>query len=60
MEEITEMEAANRYLRETCLPAFNAEFARPPKEERAAFVPLGSAGPGRDPVRVARAGGGPG
>ena len=38
---ITEMDAANRYLRETCPPAFNAEFARPPKEAKAAFVPLG-------------------
>lgn len=42
---ITEMEAANRYLREDYLPAFNAEFARPPKEAEAAFVPLG---PGTD------------
>ena len=40
---ITEMAAANRYVRKTCLPAFNAEFARPPKEDRAAFVPLGAA-----------------
>ena len=38
---ITEMDAANRYLRETYLPAFNAEFARPPKEAGEAFVPLG-------------------
>ena len=43
--EITEMNAANRYLRETYLPAFNAEFARPPKEAGKAFVPLG---PGTD------------
>lgn len=42
---ITEMDVANRYLRETYLPAFNAEFARPPKEVEAAFVPLG---PGTD------------
>ena len=48
---ITKMEAANRYVRETYLPAFNAEFARPPKEDRAAFVPLGGGhGPGRDPA----------
>ena len=39
---ITEMEAANRYLREVYLPAFNAEFARPPREDRPAFVPLGA------------------
>jgi len=39
---VTEMEAANRYLREEYLPAFNAEFARPPGEERPAFVPLGA------------------
>ena len=42
---ITEREAANRYLREDYLPAFNAEFARPPKEAEEAFVPLG---PGTD------------
>ncbi len=38
---ITEMDAANRYLRDDYLPAFNAEFARPPKEAGEAFVPLG-------------------
>ena len=42
LAEITEMESANRYLRETYLPAFNAEFARPPKEDLPAFVPLGT------------------
>ena len=42
---IVEMEAANRYLRDHYLPAFNAEFARPPKEDLPAFVPLG---PGTD------------
>jgi len=42
---ITEMESANRYLREEYLPAFNPEFARPPREDRPAFVPLG---PGAD------------
>ena len=36
-------EAANRYLRETYLPAFNAEFARPPREEGSAFVACGDA-----------------
>ena len=40
---IAEMEAANRYLRETYLPAFNAEFARPPREEGSAFVACGDA-----------------
>ncbi|MEW6759129.1 MAG: ISNCY family transposase [Acidobacteriota bacterium] len=35
---ITEMEAANQYLREVYLPAFNAEFARPAAEEGSAFV----------------------
>ena len=39
---ITEM-AGKPVLRKTYLPAFNAEFARPPKEDRAAFVPLGAA-----------------
>lgn len=38
---IAEMEAANRYLRETYLPALNAEFARPPREEGSAFVACG-------------------
>jgi hypothetical protein len=33
--------AANRYLRTRFLPAFNAEFARPPAEPASAFVPLG-------------------
>src|SRR5499433_63794 len=33
--------AANRYLRTRFLPAFNAEFARPPAEPAPAFVPLG-------------------
>ncbi len=37
--EITDMEAANRYLEEAYLPAFNEEFARPPLEEGSAFVP---------------------
>jgi transposase len=34
--------AANRYLRDRFLPAFNAEFARPPADPTAAFVPLGA------------------
>jgi hypothetical protein len=33
--------AANRYLREHFLPAFNAEFGRPPTDAASAFVPLG-------------------
>ncbi len=36
---ITDMEAANRYLREVYMPAFNAEFACPAPEEGSAFVP---------------------
>ncbi|SDZ13461.1 hypothetical protein [Nitrosomonas sp. Nm33] len=30
---ITDMAAANRYLKETYMPAFNAEFMQPPAEE---------------------------
>ena len=41
---ITEMEEANRYLREKYLPAFNAEFSQPSPEEGSAFVRY----PGRD------------
>jgi len=37
---ITDMEAANRYLEEVYLPAFNEEFSQPPLEEGSAFVPL--------------------
>lgn len=37
--EITDMDAANRYLAETYLPAYNAEFMRPAREEGSAFVP---------------------
>lgn len=33
--------AANRYLQEHFLPAYNAAFGRPPTEPEAAFVPLG-------------------
>ena len=36
---IADMESANRYLREVYLPAFNAEFARPAREQGSAFVP---------------------
>lgn len=37
---ITTMDEANRYLRETYLPAFNSEFMEPAREEGSAFVPL--------------------
>ena len=36
---ITTMAEANRYLRETYLPAFNRKFARPAREEGSAFLP---------------------
>ena len=35
---ITELEAANRYIREKYMPAFNAEFRQPAQEEGSAFV----------------------
>ena len=35
---ITELEEANRYIRERYLPAFNAEFKQPALEEGSAFV----------------------
>lgn len=38
---ITTVAAANRYLRSHFLPAFNAEFGRPPADPASAFVPLG-------------------
>ena len=37
---ITDMDAANRYIREKYLPRFNREFARPAREEGSAFVPM--------------------
>ncbi len=36
---ITTMAAANQYLSEVYLPAFNAEFMHPAREEGSAFVP---------------------
>jgi hypothetical protein len=36
---IADMEAANRYLADVYLPAFNAEFAVPAMEAGSAFVP---------------------
>lgn len=38
---ITDMEAANRYLQQTYLPAYNTEFSQPSFEEGAAFVEWG-------------------
>jgi len=38
---IATVPAANRHLRERFLPAFNAEFGRPPADPSSAFVPLG-------------------
>ena len=37
---ITDMEAANRYLREKYMPAFNEEFMQPAREKGTGFVPL--------------------
>ena len=37
---ITTLGAANRYLRERFMPAFNAEFGRPPADPASAFVPV--------------------
>jgi transposase len=38
---ITTVAAANRYVRDVFLPAFNTEFGRPPADATPAFVPLG-------------------
>ncbi len=38
---ITTVIAANRYVRERFIPAFNTEFARPPADPTSACVPLG-------------------
>ena len=45
---ITTLEAANRYLREHYLPAFNQEFSVKPVVEGSAFVPF--IGPGLDDI----------
>jgi len=37
---ITDMTAANAYLRDVYQPAFNAEFSQPPIENGTAFVPF--------------------
>jgi len=42
VQGITTLAAANRYLREHFLPAFNAEFGRPPADPASAFVPVGA------------------
>jgi hypothetical protein len=39
---ITTLAAANRYLRDRFMPAFNAEFGRPPADPAPAFAPLGA------------------
>jgi len=41
---ITEMQPANRYIRERYLPAHNAEFMRAPREPGSAFVPCQGGG----------------
>jgi transposase InsO family protein len=40
LEEITTIEAANRFIAETYIEAHNARFAVPPQEEGSAFVPF--------------------
>ena len=48
---ITDMDAANAYVRDVYLPAFNAEFAHPAREDGSAFVPCpASVVPGRHSV----------
>ena len=37
---VTDMDSANRYIREVYMPRFNKEFARPAREEGSAFVPM--------------------
>src|SRR5262249_40286963 len=39
---ITTLEAANTYLREHFIPAYNTTFTRPPADPTSAFVPLGA------------------
>lgn len=38
---ITDIPAANRYLRQRFIPRYNQTFARPPRDPASAFVPLG-------------------
>ena len=40
---ITEMEAANRYLREVFIPRYNQRFTRPARDQASAFVSYGNA-----------------
>jgi hypothetical protein len=40
---ITEMEAANRYLREVFIPRYNQRFTRPGRDQASAFVSYGNA-----------------
>ena len=40
LNEIVTMEAANRYLKEVYIPAFNEEFSHPSRLEGSAFVPV--------------------
>jgi hypothetical protein len=47
---ITTVAAANRYLRERFIPAFNVEFARPPADPASAVVPLGRVGVDLDQI----------
>src|SRR5881409_3321864 len=46
---ITTVAAANRYVRDRFLPAFNAEFGRPPADHASALVPLGRGLPDQMP-----------
>lgn len=39
LQNITTMEAANRYIKKVYLPAYNREFKRKPLEEGTAFIP---------------------
>lgn len=41
LHEITDIDAANAYLRERFIPQYNADFARPPREAASAFVTTG-------------------
>ena len=41
---ITDMDSANRYIREVYLPRFNREFAHPAREQGSAFVPMADPG----------------
>ena len=55
---ITDIEAANRFIREIYLPAHNARFARPPEIAESAFVAADPGAARRDPVRRGGARGG--